>query len=204
LVDVDRSALKTIRPRSIAGPALAQFASMLVVCAGLVMLLPVPVSSDHDDSNDADPSICSASTGSTRGHQLTDGATLNDPDSCDDDDDGDDDGDDDDGPDDSGQALASAHRGDPHLNAAFHIIQIEADRRPFRPLDAHSLRGPPSLNQESNDADVDDDDDDGSLRAYHPVFLAAVSSREPRIPLSVDSFRTASIGPGPALRAPPQ
>jgi hypothetical protein len=44
---------------------------------------------------------------------LTGNATLNDPDSCDDDDDGDDDGDDDDGPDGSGQALASAHRGDP-------------------------------------------------------------------------------------------
>jgi hypothetical protein len=204
-VDVDRSALTTIRPRSIAGPVLAQFALMLVVCAGLVLLLPVPVSSDHDGSNDADTSLCAAPTDPSRGHQLTDGATVNDPDSCDDDDDGDDDGDDDDGPDGSSQALASAHRGDPHLDAAFHIVRIEADRRPYRPLDAHSLRGPPSLNQESNDADVDDDDDDdGSLRAHHPVFLAAVSSREPHLPLSVDSFRTASIGPGPALRAPPQ
>jgi hypothetical protein len=196
--------LTTIRPRSIAGPALAQLALMLVVCAGLVMLLPVPAPSDHDDSSAADPSLCAAPTDQSRDQQLTGNATLNDPDSCDDDDDGDDDGDDDDGPDGSGQALASAHRGDPHLDAAFHIIHLEADRRPYRPLGAHSLRGPPSLNQESNDADVDDDDDDGSLRAYHPVFLAAVSSREPRIPLSVDSFRTASIGPGPALRAPPQ
>ncbi len=203
-MDVDRSALNTIRPRSIAGPVLAQFALTLVVCAGLVMLLPVPVSSDHDDSSDADASICTGSTGSTRGQQLTDGATINDPDSCDDDDDGDDDGDDDDGPDGSGQALASAQRGAPHLDVAFHIDQIETDRRPYRPLDAHSLRGPPSLQQDSTDADVDDDDDDdGSLRTHRSVSLAAADRRESR-PASVHSFRAASIACDHALRAPPQ
>jgi hypothetical protein len=201
LVGVDRSALTTIRQRSFAGPGLAQFAATLVVCAGLVFLLPAPVSSDHDALTD-DGSACAESPDSSRDHQWTDGVGVNAPDSCDDDDE-DDDGDDDSSGG-SGHAISTGERLAHNVADSLHFVHMQVDPRVSRPLDAHSLRGPPAFHQESTDADVDDDDDDDSLCAHRSVPLAAANSREPDLLPTVNAFRAASIESGPALRAPPQ
>lgn len=197
--------MTTIRHRSFAGPGLAQFASTLIVCAGLVVLLPEPVSSDHDLLSDADTSFCAASQDSSRDHQWTDDVRVDDPDSCDDDDDGDDDGDDD-TPGGSGQAISAGQHGPANLADALHVVHMDADLPTSRPLDAHSLRGPPAGNQEPCDVDVDDDDDDDddSPGAYHSASIPAAQSREPHLLASVHPFRPASVDSGHALRAPPQ
>ena len=191
--------MTTIRRRSFAGPALAQFASTFVVCAGLVLLLPAPVSSDHDALTD-DPSVCADSPDSSRDHQWTDDAGLNSPDSCDDDGEDDDDGDDDSSGG-SGHAISAGERLAANFNDSFHLFHVQTDPRVFRPLDAHSLRGPPADDQKSSDACPADDDHE-RLRAHHQVPLPAASRRDPHFPFSVDCFRPASIGSG-ALRAPP-
>jgi hypothetical protein len=196
--------LTTNRLRSFAGPGLAPFASTLVVCAGLVFLMPAPVLSDHEALIDAASSACAASPDPSRDHQWTDDVAVEAPDSCDDDG-GDDDGDDD-APDASGQALSAGQRGPASLEDARDIVHLSVDVQVFRPLSAHSLRGPPALQQESSDADVDDDDDDDdeSLRTPHSVSLVAADSRDPHVPVTVDAFHAACIGSGHALRAPPQ
>jgi hypothetical protein len=202
VVDIDRSALTTIPCRSCSGPGLAHFASTLLVCAGLVLLLPEPVSSERDGLSEAGTSVCAASHDTSQDHQWTDGVAVNPPDSCDDEDD-DDDGDDDSSGG-SGQAIGASHH-IPHLDAALHGLHADIDRHMFRPLDAHSLRGPPSIRQESTDADVDDDDDDDdSLGGHHSGPLAAANSREPQLFSIVQFFRVPSIGSGNALRAPPE
>lgn len=195
------TALTTIRHRSFAGPRRAQFASTLVVCAGLLLLLAATMSSDRDALSATDPSACADSPDAPRDHQWTDDAGINAPDSCDDDD-SDNDGDDE-GAGGSGQAIAATQRAATHLGDAFRILHVQIDRRAVRPLDAHSLRGPPSVHQESSDADVDDDDDDDSLGAHHSAPLAA-NSREPDLLASANPFHSTSTGSGHALRAPPQ
>jgi hypothetical protein len=200
----DRSALTTIPCRSFSGPGLARFASTLLVCAcaGVVLLLPEPVSSTHDLSSQARTSVCAESHDPVQDHQWTDDTGINAPDSCDDDDEDDEDGDDDSPG--SGHAIADGQRGPAHLDHALHLVHIDVDPRVFRPLDAHSLRGPPAVHQESSDADLGDDDDDDSLGAHDSVPLAAASSRQPHSPVSIDSLRKTSIRSGQALRAPPQ
>jgi hypothetical protein len=199
LVGVDRSALTTIPCRSFAGPVLGQFAYTLVVCIGLVLLLPAPVASDRGASTGVDASFCAALPDPPGGHQLTDDLTVDAPDSCDDDDGDDDDGDED-GPSGSGHAISASHRLASH-DDTFHVLHVDIDPRIYRPLDAHSLRGPPAFHQESTD--VDDDDDD-SLGAHHAVPPAAAKSREADVLSRLHFFRAASIDSGNALRAPPQ
>jgi hypothetical protein len=198
-MDLDRSALTTITPRSFSGSEIAQFASTLLVCAGLVLLLPEPGSSDRNGLSETGTSVCTASHDTSQDHQWTDGVALNPPDSCDDEDD-DDDGDDDSSGG-SGQAIGTSHQ-TPHHDGVLHEMHADVDTHMFRPLDAHSLRGPPDGHQESSDADVDDDDD--SPDAHQSALLVAAHSREPLHSAAVDDFRTASDNSGHALRAPPQ
>jgi hypothetical protein len=192
--------LTTIPCRSFSGPGLAQFASTLLVCAGLVLLLPEPVASDRAGSSEAGTSVCVAPPHGAQNHQWTADVSVDAPDSCDDEDD-DDDGDDDSSGG-SGQAIAASHR-TAHFEDASHVVHVDVVTHMFRPLDAHSLRGPPSDDQESSDADVDDDDDDDAQTASHAVPPAAANSRESQLPLTL-AFHAASIRSGHALRAPPQ
>jgi hypothetical protein len=171
------------------------------VCAGLVLLLPEPVSSDHDLVSDAGTTVCNPLRDASPNHEWTNDAGINAPDSCDDDED-DDDGDDDSAGG-SGHAIAGSHHEPAHLDAALHLVHVDVDFRVFRPLDAHSLRGPPSIHQESSDADVDDDDDE-HLRADHSAPPVAATRREPHVPVSVHPVRQPSLSSGHALRAPPQ
>jgi hypothetical protein len=201
---ISRRALTTIPRRSFSGSQLAQFAWTLLACAGVVLLLPQPASSTQDGMLDVGTSVCRISPDAARTHQWTDDVTANDPDSCDDEDE------DDDGDDDSfggsGDALVGNHRWPTHIESASSVVHGTIAFRVFRPLDAHSLRGPPSVHQESPDAefDGDDDDDDDSLGAHRAVILAAANSREPGLLSPPQFFHKAFTGSGRALRAPPQ
>jgi hypothetical protein len=201
-VGVDRSALTTIPRRSFAGPGLGQFAYTLVVCVGLVLLLPAAVASDREASTGADASSCAASPDHSRDQQLTDDLVVEAPDSCDDDDGDDDDGDED-GPSGSGHAISASYRL-ASFDDTSQVLHGDVDPRIFRPLDAHSLRGPPAFHQESSDADVDDDDDDDSLSTHHSAPSAAAARRAHDILSTVHFFHPASLDSGNALRAPPQ
>jgi hypothetical protein len=201
-MDLDRSALTTITRQPFSGSEIAQVASTLLVCAGLVLLLPAPVSSDRDTLTETGTTVCAERPDAPGNHQWTNGAVVEAPDSCDDEDD-DDDGDDDSsgGP---GQVIAASQRIPAHHNDASHVVQVDSDAHTFHPLDAHSLRGPPAGQKESSDADVDDDDDDDdSLGAHHSVLRAA-AHRTPHSLSTVDAFHSAAIGSSQALRAPPQ
>jgi hypothetical protein len=192
--------LTTIHRGSFSGPELTQFASTLLLCAGLVLLLQQPVSSDRVALSEAGTSVCAESSHDPRDLHWTIGAILNAADSCVDEDD-DDDGDDESSGG-SGHAVGAHHRVPANHNDASSPVHVDGEAQGFRPLDAHSLRGPPAVDQESSDADVDDDDDD-SFRAHQSVPLAAANSREPHVPARVDGFRAASLDSGHALRAPP-
>jgi hypothetical protein len=192
--------LTTIHRRSFFGPELTQFASALLVCAGL-LLLPEPVSSDHDELREKLAPVCGASADTPQDHQWTTGAAVNAPDSCDDEDD-DDEGDDDSSGS-SSQAIAATQRIAANHNDALRIVHADRDAHTFHPLDAHSLRSPPSGQKESSDADVDDDDDDDNVGAHHAAPRAA-ADRKPHALSGVDTFHPASTGSSQALRAPPQ
>jgi hypothetical protein len=191
----------TIHRRSFSGPELTHFASTLLVCAGLVLLLAEPVSSDRVALSEAGTSVCAESPHGPRDQQWTNGAALDASDSCDDEDD-DDDGDDESSGG-SGQAIAVSKHIPTNHNDASPLIYVGNDANGFHPLHAPSLRGPPTVHQESSDADFDDDDGDESLRAHHHVLTAPANGREPHVPARVDIFHTASLNTGHALRAPP-
>src|SRR3954452_3684956 len=200
-MDISRRALTTIPRRSFSGLQLAQFASTLVACAGVVLLLPQPASSNPDGVLDVGTSVCRVSPGAARTHQWTDDVTANDPDSCDDEDEDDDSDDDSFGG--SGDALVGNHRWPTHIESASPLVRGTIAFRVFRPLDAHSLRGPPAVHQEPSDAEFDGTDDD-SLGAPRAVILAAAHSREPGLLSPPQFFHKAFTGSGRALRAPPQ
>jgi hypothetical protein len=202
-MDISRRALTTIPRRSFSGSQLAQFASTLVACAGVVLLLPQPASSNPDAMLDVGTSVCRVSPDAARTRQWTDDVTANDPDSCDDEDE------DDDGDDDSfggsGDALAGNHRWPTHFESASSLVHATIAFRVFRPLHAHSLRGPPSVHQESSDAEFDRNDSDDDRESFHAsVLLSTATSRAPGLLSTSESFRTASIGSAPLPRAPPQ
>jgi hypothetical protein len=192
----------TIHRRSFSGPELTHFASTLLVCAGLVLLLAEPVSSDRVALSEEGTSVCEESPHGPRDQQWRNGAAVDAPDSCDDEDD------DVDGDDESSggsvQAIAVSTRIPTNHDDASPLVYVGNDAHGFRLLDAPSLRGPPAVHQESSEADFDDDDDDESLRAHHHVLIAPANRREPHVPARDDGFHAASLDAGHALRAPPQ
>src|SRR3954451_6290545 len=88
----DRNAVTTIHNRSFAGLVVAHLAVTLVVCGGLVLLLPTSGSSNGLPTMAVVPALdCAASADRAGDLQFTgDDAGLDAPDSCDDDDDDDD------------------------------------------------------------------------------------------------------------------
>jgi hypothetical protein len=198
-----RTALTTTPQRSFSGPSIAQFASTLLVCAGLLLLLRAPVSSDRGTPGESGTTVCAGSPDAPRDRQWTDGAAVNAPDSCDDED-----GDDEDGDDTSssgsGQAISDGLRSPAVLDEASELVREYVASRVRRPLDAHTVRGPPDGPQEPCDVDVDDDDDDDDPSANDSAPLLAANRRAPHLLSSVHCFRSASVDCGSALRAPPQ
>src|SRR5438067_4564429 len=122
-MDISRRALTTIPCRSLGGAQLAQFASTLLVCAGVVLLLPTPASSDHDALSESGASVCVDSPNPSPDHQWTDGVAINAPDSCDDEDEDDDDGDDE-SPGGAGHGIAPSHQIPAHHDAASRVVRV--------------------------------------------------------------------------------
>jgi hypothetical protein len=204
--DFVSSPVTSIHERSFAGLAVAHLTMTLVVCGGLLLLLPASVSASGAATIGIVPAgACAASPDRVGDQEFTaNAAGLDAPDSCNDEDDEDDGDDDSSGG--SGQAIAASHHTPANHNDVSHLVHLDSDTHRRRPLDAHSLRGPPQTDERSDerssDADVDGDDDDP--RPEHSVILPAASRSDASLRgaadfLSPSSTRFSNI----SLRAPP-
>jgi hypothetical protein len=195
----DKDTVTTIQGRSFAGLVVAHLALTVVVCGGLVLLLPTPALSQGLPATISPIAVtdCDASANSAGDHQVTaDDGELSAPDSDDDDDE-------DDAPTGSDAAIAvdqcrTITRGD-----MIEVVHIEVEPWISRTVDGHSLRGPPAGDQTSSDTDdVDGDDDDPCAEC--PDLLPPATGCEtcfftPAEFLSVSSTRSSDL----SLRAPP-
>jgi hypothetical protein len=187
----------TISERSSAGLAVGHLAMTLVVCGGLVLLLPAPAIANGAPTIAAVIAPgCAASADGAEDQQFTaDGAGLDAPDSCEDDDD-------DDAPGGSDGAIAVDEIRTRVGNNARHGVHVKMDVWLSRAVEGHSLRGPPQNDQTSPDADIDGDDDDPSPESS--TIRPATSSCDARLLRAADflnasSFRFDNLAP----RAPP-
>jgi hypothetical protein len=189
----------TIQERSFADIVVAHLAVTLVVCGGLVLLLPVPAPAQGLPATISVIAVtdCDASANSAADHQLAgDDAELSAPDSDDDDDD-------DDAPTGSDAAVAvDACRSISHGDVV-HTVHVEVESWLSRTVDGHSLRGPPSDDQTSSDADDDiDGDDDPTAECYDllpPANRCETCLLTPAEFVSASSTRSSGL----SLRAPP-
>jgi len=193
------NAMTTINTRSFAGLVVAHLAVTLVVCGGLVLLLPTPSSASGMPTIAVVPAPDCAASGDRAGDQqfTVDDAGLDAPDSCDDDDD------DDDAPSGSDAAIAvdecrTCVRGD-----ALHVVHVKLDPWISRTVDGHSLRGPPRDDETSSDLDdIDTDDDDPSAESSD--LPAPATSRETRSLRPAEFLdRSSTRSTSRSLRAPP-
>lgn len=176
----------------------------LVVGGGLMLLLPPVAPATGAPLIAVVPALgCAASADKTRDHQFTvDTAGLDAPDSCDDQDD-DDDGDDDSSGG-SGQAIAASDRTPANHNELSHLVHVDSDTHRLRPLDAHSLRGPPRDDERSTDADDDGDGDDDDPSPEHSAVLPATGNCDARLRKAADFLSPSSSLFGDlSPRAPP-
>jgi hypothetical protein len=195
-----RNAVTTIPERSFAGFAAAPLAMTLVVCGGLLLLLPTTATANGAPAFAVVSALdCAASADRAGDQQFTaDAAGLDAPDSCDDDDD-------DDVPSGSDAAITvdecRTRLGDDVLR----LLDIRIDAWISRTVEGHSLRGPPPDDQRSSDADdedVDGDDDDPSAECFDllpPAPHCAACFLTPAEFLSASSTRSSVL----SLRAPP-
>ena len=190
--------MTTIQGRSFAGLVVAHLAVTVVVCGGLVVLLPAPALpqglpatiaaiSATDSDAPADPAD----------HQLTgDDSELSAPDSDDDDDD-------DDAPAGSDAAMAVDPSRMIARSAAMETVGVEAEPWISRTVDGHSLRGPPRDDETSSDVDdIDGDDDDPTADCSDllpPATSRATCLLSPARFISASSTRSGDL----SLRAPP-
>jgi hypothetical protein len=195
-----KNAVTTIHGRSFGGLVVAHLAVTLVVCGGLLWLLPAPVSANGVPTIAVVPALdCAASADRAGDHQFTgDDAGLDAPDSCDDDDD------DDDAPSGSDAALAVDECRTRVGDDVRHVIDVRIDPWISRTVDGHSLRGPPQDDERSSDADDDIDGDDDDPSAECSDLLPPATSRGTCFLataefLSVSSTRSSDL----SLRAPP-
>jgi hypothetical protein len=184
--------------RSFAGLVVAHLAVTLVVCGGLLLLLPPARSSNDVPTIAVVPALdCAASADRAGDHQFTDDAAgLDAPDSCDDEDD------DDDATTGSDAAIAVDQCRTRVGSDVLHIVHVKCNPWISRTVEGHSLRGPPADDETSSDADFDGDDDDPTPE--DSIVLPPASSRATRFLspaefLSASSTRTSDL----SLRAPP-
>lgn len=194
-----RNAVTTIPERSFAGLAVAPLAMTLVVCGGLLLLLPTVATANGAPTIAVVPALDCAAAADRAGDQqfLADPAGLDAPDSCDDDDD-------DDAPSGADAAITvdecRTRLGDHGLL----LLEVEIDGWISRTVEGHSLRGPPSDDQRSSDADddVDGDDDDPSAECSEllpPAPCCATCPLTFAEFVSTSSTRSSDLSP----RAPP-
>jgi hypothetical protein len=172
-----------------------------VVCGAAVLLLPRPceaaVAGDAAESGatvTADLDELGASQAPLSGGAMTTGASLSDPDPSDEDGDDDDDGDA--APD---APAAAAHTSTFHADSGEDaVIVSDLTLDPIAPLDAHSLRGPPSRSDEDNCTDSDDDDSCECSRSR--TFTRPL--QPPTLFVSHTEPARRHVHDGPQLRAP--
>jgi hypothetical protein len=186
----------TIQERSFAGLVVAHLALTIVACGGLVLLLPIPVSSHGLATTISAVVDCSVDVRSSGDHQLTaDDAELSAPDSDDDDDD--------DAPSGSDVAVAVDTAQAISRDGVIHVVHVDIDPHISRTVDGHSLRGPPAEDQTSSDADdIDGDDDDPTAECSDllpPATSCETCFLAPAEFVSASSTRSSSL----SLRAPP-
>lgn len=190
------------RLSSCARLGLARLVTTAVVCGAAVLFLPSPcdgaVAGDASETGVtvAPDEIAGQLPGSSE-QVMTGSARFSESDPSDDDSDDDDDGDDA-GP--GGPAAAAdtaALIGDSGEGA---VMTSDIPLGSLRPLDGHSLRGPPRVESDDTSIDFDDDDDDSSecshgratARQFQPLDLFASHSEPAR----------RRVPDGPQLRAP--
>jgi hypothetical protein len=194
-----RNLVTTTHARSFAGLAVAHFAVTLVVCGGLLVLLPAPVSSSGVSLAAIVPALeCAASADRAGNHRLGGDAGLDAPDSCDDDDD------DDDAPSGSDAAIVIDESRTTSHDHAMDVVHIEVEPWMSRSVDGHSLRGPPAGEPDSSDADddFDGDDDDPAAECVDlapPATTRRTFSFTPAQFVRASSTRSTDLSP----RAPP-
>ena len=190
--------MTTIQERSFAGLVVAHLALTVVVCGGLVVLLPTPAAANDvlTITSIVDVLDCVASADPVGEQQFTgNDASLDAPDSTDDDDD-------DDAPTGADAAIAVDQCRTPICGDWLHVAPINAEAWISRTVDGHSLRGPPADDDTSSDSDFDGDDDDPT--AEFSVLLPRPTGGEsclltaPEF-LSASSTRSSDLSP----RAPP-
>jgi hypothetical protein len=194
-----RTAVTTTHERSFAGLVVAHFAVTLVVCGGLVLLLPTTASSNGVPTIAVVPVFdCAASADRAGDHRFTDELGLDAPDSCDDDDD------DDDAPTGSDAAIATDDTRTTAADDVMELVQIEVGPWISRTVDGHSLRGPPAGEQNSSDADDDFDGDDDDPAAECSDLLPPATNRRTTVLTRVQFVSASSTrSSGLSLRAPP-
>jgi hypothetical protein len=189
----DTSTVSTTSERSFAGLALAHLAATLVVCGGLVLLVPAPALAQGARAAIAPITVleCADSGRPAGDHQLSRTAELSSPAS----------NDDDHAPTGSDTAIAVDQcrmitRGD-----VMHVVQIEAEPWISHTVDGHSLRGPPA-DDDTSDDDFDGDDNDPTAELAVPLPPPTAGESCPVTP--VQFTRLSSVrSSGSSLRAPP-
>jgi hypothetical protein len=186
-----------IQERSFAGLVMAHLAAPVVVCGGLVLLLPTPSWSQGQPATISAIPItdCDAPANPAGDHQLAgDAGELTARDSDDDDNH--------DAPTGSYAAIAveqcrSIIRGD-----VVDVVHIELNSWIPRTVDGHSLRGPPADDDASSDADFDGDDNDPTAEFSDPLPPPTAGESCPLAP--VEFIGPSSVrSSGSSLRAPP-
>jgi hypothetical protein len=194
-----KNTVTTIHGRSFGGLLVAHLAVTLVVCGGLVLLLPTPASASSVPAITSVVSVldCVASTDPAGTHEFTGkDASLDAPDSSDDDDD-------DDATTGADAAITVDQCRTPTRGDVLHVVHVKVGTWISRTVEGHSLRGPPTDDQTSSDADDVDGDDDDPI-AECPDLLPPATGREtcvlsPVQFVSASSTRSSDL----SLRAPP-
>jgi hypothetical protein len=192
------------RPAPCSRLASAHVAFTLVLCSGLLFIAQAPQASAGEPIVAGFAAGCVAVQPAGDPGTWTAGLALDSPDSSDDDSDGDAPGGDAAIPVETQQLAVAAHCSD----AVWLAIQPWLSRT----VDGHSLRGPPTLRQNSIQDEepfgIDDDDDDQDLHdhltADHSVAADPPGSRS----IGLFASRAAApaipyLSPAPSLRAPP-
>jgi len=189
--------LITILGTSFVGAAAVRLASLLVACAGLVLVTPAPASHHRDASNEPDVIEFQVPADSTRDREWRIDVDASVSDACDDEDDDDDDGDD---ASSAASGPLTSSRADlaPDFSDGSHLSEVTEDRRGSPGRDVHLMRGPPAVPMESSHP-VDDD----PAGTHCSTSCCGVNPREPHLPFLRDPFRSASAQSDYGLRAPP-
>jgi hypothetical protein len=193
-----RSAVTTTHERSFAGIVVAHLAVTLVVCGGLVLMLPAPVAANGAPAIASVIPVfdCVASADPAQEQQFSNNASLDAPDSSDDDDD-------DDAPTGSDAAITVDECRAPTRGDVLHVVHTKVEPWISRAVEGHSLRGPPPDDDDtSSDDDYDGDDNDPTAEISVPLPPPTAGESCPLTIITVVGHSSVRSS-GSSLRAPP-